>query len=160
MLREYYSCEKKKLRPVEILGIFSLFSSIQKIFRLLFYIPPVSSKTLSSVPFDSWRPTAVKAVLWNFQLSHWKRYLTKIRNLEYPDEKVKKTWLAVCWSNWSSKSVEGPNTNNTNTQIHKYTNTTWVKVTNRPNICYIFEKVMVQGSQNQSVFSCVGIKNV
>jgi len=35
----------------------------------------------------------------------------------------------------------------TNTQIHKLTNTALVKAANRPNICYIFEKVMVQGSQ-------------
>ena len=32
---------------------------------------------------------------------------------------------------------------NTNTHIHKYTNTDSVKVPNRPNMAYIFEKVMV-----------------
>ena len=37
----------------------------------------------------------------------------------------------------------------TNTQIHKYTNTVLVKVTDMPNICYIFAKVMVQGPQKQ-----------
>ena len=37
----------------------------------------------------------------------------------------------------------------TNTQIHKYTNTVLVKVTDMPNICYIFAKVMVHGSQKQ-----------
>ena len=38
---------------------------------------------------------------------------------------------------------------NTNTQIHKYTNTASVKVADRPNMCYIFEKVMVRGPQKQ-----------
>ena len=38
---------------------------------------------------------------------------------------------------------------NTNTQIHKYTDTASVKVTDRPNMCYIFEKVMVRGPQKQ-----------
>ena len=33
---------------------------------------------------------------------------------------------------------------NTNTQIHKYTNTASVKVADRPNMCYSFEKVMVR----------------
>ena len=36
---------------------------------------------------------------------------------------------------------------NINTQIHKYTNTTLVKVEHRHNMCYIFEKVMVRGPQ-------------
>jgi len=31
---------------------------------------------------------------------------------------------------------------NTQIQLHKYTNTVWVKVADRPNMCYIFEKVM------------------
>ena len=36
-------------------------------------------------------------------------------------------------------------------QIHKYkyTNTVWVKFADRPNMCYIFEKVMVQRPQKQ-----------
>ena len=34
-------------------------------------------------------------------------------------------------------------------QIHKYTNTVWVKIADRPNMCYTFEKVMVQGPQKQ-----------
>ena len=36
---------------------------------------------------------------------------------------------------------------NTQIQIHKYTNTASVKVADRPNMCYIFEKVMVRGPQ-------------
>ena len=38
---------------------------------------------------------------------------------------------------------------NTNTQKHKYTNTALVKVTDMPNICYIFRKEMVRGHQKQ-----------
>ena len=38
---------------------------------------------------------------------------------------------------------------NTQIQIHKYTNTASVKVADRPNMCYIFEKVMVRGPQKQ-----------
>ena len=34
---------------------------------------------------------------------------------------------------------------NTQMQLHKYRNRVWVKFADRPNICYIFEKVMVQG---------------
>ena len=36
-------------------------------------------------------------------------------------------------------------------QIHKYiyTNTASIKVADRPNMCYIFEKVMVRGPQKQ-----------
>ena len=33
--------------------------------------------------------------------------------------------------------------------LHKYTNTVWVKFADRPNMCYIFEKVMVRGPQKQ-----------
>ena len=33
---------------------------------------------------------------------------------------------------------------NTNTQIHKYTNTAWVKVVDRPIMCYIFENTNTQ----------------
>ena len=36
---------------------------------------------------------------------------------------------------------------NTNTQIHKYTNTAYDKMTKIPNICYIFEQLVVQGCQ-------------
>ena len=36
---------------------------------------------------------------------------------------------------------------NTNTQIHKYTNTAYDKMTEIPNICYIFEQLVVQGCQ-------------
>ena len=36
---------------------------------------------------------------------------------------------------------------NTNTQIHKYANIAWVKVAVMPSMCYIFEKVLVQGLQ-------------
>ena len=36
---------------------------------------------------------------------------------------------------------------NTNTQIHKYTNTAYDKVPERPNMWYIFEKKIVQGYQ-------------
>merc|ERR1712110_263927 len=36
---------------------------------------------------------------------------------------------------------------NTNTQIHKYTNTTYEEVPERPNMWYIFEKRIVQGYQ-------------
>ena len=36
---------------------------------------------------------------------------------------------------------------NTNTQIHKYTNTAYYKVPERPNMWYIFEKRIVQGYQ-------------
>ena len=39
-------------------------------------------------------------------------------------------------------------------QIHKYTNTFWVKFADRPNMCYIFEKVMVLGPQNQCSRVC------
>ena len=38
---------------------------------------------------------------------------------------------------------------NTNTQIHKYANTAWVKVAVMPSMCYVFEKVRVQGPQKQ-----------
>merc|ERR1711963_1142179 len=38
---------------------------------------------------------------------------------------------------------------NTNTQIHKYANTALVKGADRPDMCYIFEKVMVRGPQKQ-----------
>merc|ERR1712184_211440 len=36
---------------------------------------------------------------------------------------------------------------NTNTQIHKYANTAYDKVPERPNMWYIFEKRIVQGYQ-------------
>ena len=36
---------------------------------------------------------------------------------------------------------------NTNSQIHKYTNTAYDKMTEIPNICYIFEQLVVQGCQ-------------
>ena len=36
---------------------------------------------------------------------------------------------------------------NTNTQIHKYTNTAYDEVPVRPNMWYIFEKRIVQGYQ-------------
>ena len=38
---------------------------------------------------------------------------------------------------------------NTQIQLHKYTNTVWVKFADRPNMCYIFENVMVRGPQKQ-----------
>ena len=38
---------------------------------------------------------------------------------------------------------------NTQIQLHKYTNTVWVKFADKPNMCYIFEKVMVRGPQKQ-----------
>jgi len=38
---------------------------------------------------------------------------------------------------------------NTNTQIHKYTNTACDKMTDIPNICYIFEQLVVQGCQKR-----------
>ena len=34
---------------------------------------------------------------------------------------------------------------NTNTQIHKYTNTAYDEVPERPNMCHIFEKSIIQG---------------
>ena len=37
----------------------------------------------------------------------------------------------------------------TNTQIHKYTNTLWTESEDRHDMCYIFEKLMLQGCQNQ-----------
>ena len=36
---------------------------------------------------------------------------------------------------------------NTNTQIHKHTNTAYDEVPERPNMWYIFEKMIVQGNQ-------------
>ena len=38
---------------------------------------------------------------------------------------------------------------NTQIQIQKYSNTVWAKIADRPNMCYIFEKVMVRGPQKQ-----------
>ena len=38
---------------------------------------------------------------------------------------------------------------NTQIQIHKYTNTAMVKIADRHDMCYIFEKVMVRGPQKQ-----------
>ena len=38
---------------------------------------------------------------------------------------------------------------NTQIQLHKYTNTVWVKFADRSNMCYIFEKVMVRGPQKK-----------
>ena len=32
---------------------------------------------------------------------------------------------------------------------YKYTNTAWVKFADRPNMCYIFEMVIVRGPQKQ-----------
>ena len=37
----------------------------------------------------------------------------------------------------------------TNTQINKYTSTVWTESEDRNDICYIFEKLMLQGCQNQ-----------
>ena len=37
----------------------------------------------------------------------------------------------------------------TNTQIHKYTNTVWTESEDRHDMCYIFEKLMLRGCQNQ-----------
>ena len=34
---------------------------------------------------------------------------------------------------------------NTNTQIHKYTNTVWTESEDRHDMCYIFEKLMLRG---------------
>ena len=42
-----------------------------------------------------------------------------------------------------------PKYTNANTQIHKYTNTVWVKFEDRPNMWHIFEKVMIRGPQKQ-----------
>ena len=42
---------------------------------------------------------------------------------------------------------------NTQIQLHKYTNTVWVKFADRSNMWYIFEKVMVQGPQKQCLKS-------
>ena len=38
---------------------------------------------------------------------------------------------------------------NTQVQVHKFTNTVWVKFAERPNMCYINEKLMVQGLRKQ-----------
>ena len=46
------------------------------------------------------------------------------------------------------------NYTNTQIQLHKYTNTVWVKFADRPNMCYIFEKVMVRGPQKQCSRVC------
>merc|ERR1711989_119547 len=44
---------------------------------------------------------------------------------------------------------------NTNTQIHKYTNTAYDKVPDRPNMWYIFEKRIVQGYQKLYSYLCI-----
>ena len=59
---------------------------------------------------------------------------------------------------------------NTNTQIHKYTNTKiqfLEKSADRHDMCYIFEKLMLRGCQNQclqgshmKIHSIVGSKNI
>ena len=43
---------------------------------------------------------------------------------------------------------------NTKIQMHKYTNTAYNKVPERPNMWYIFEKRIVQGYQ-KNIFPCV-----
>ena len=37
----------------------------------------------------------------------------------------------------------------TNTQIHKYTNTVLAEIEDKHDMCYIFEKLMLRGCQNQ-----------
>ena len=45
---------------------------------------------------------------------------------------------------------------NTKIQIHKYTNTAYDKVPERPNMLYIFEERIVQGYQNDIPMSQIG----
>ena len=54
------------------------------------------------------------------------------------------TFLKSRWYEDLKNNVPKCLTYNTQIQIHKYTNTVWVKFEDRPNMCCIFEKVMVQ----------------
>ena len=67
-------------------------------------------------------------------------------HLECPNKKVEENGLVTKSSNWSEMSLGWPNTQ---IQIHKYTNTVWVKLGDRPIMCYIFEKDIVWGPQKQ-----------
>ena len=78
--------------------------------------------------YTIWEPLQCKSV--------FNTYLSLGRS----NQKVEESGLAFFWPNWSSSELPNPNTN---TQIHKYTNTALVKVAHRHNMGYIFEKVMV-----------------
>jgi len=67
-------------------------------------------------------------------------------HLECPNKKVEENGLVTKSSNWSEMSLGWPNTQ---IKIHKYTNTVWVKLGDRPIMCYIFEKDIVWGPQKQ-----------
>ena len=81
---------------------------------------------------EIWEPLQCKTV--------FNTYLSLGRS----NQKVKESGLAFFWPNWSSSDLPNPNTN---TQIHKHTNTAYDKVPERPTMWYIFEKRIVQGYQ-------------
>ena len=72
--------------------------------------------------------------------------LTEIRHFECPNEKVEENGLVTKSSILSKESLGWPNTQ---IQIHKYTNTVWAESEDRHDMCYIFEKLMLRGCQNQ-----------
>ena len=82
--------------------------------------------------YEIWEPLQCKSV--------FNTYLSLGRS----NQKVEESGLAFFWPNWSSSDLPNPNTN---TQTHKYTNTAYYKVPERPTMWYIFEKRIVQGCQ-------------
>ena len=79
-----------------------------------------------------WEPLQCKSV--------FNTYLSLGRS----NKKVEESGLAFFWPNWSSSDLPYKYTN---TQTHKYTNTAYDKVPERPNMWYIFENGIVQGYQ-------------
>ena len=72
--------------------------------------------------------------------------LTEIRHFECPNQEIYENRLVTKCSNLSKESLRWPNAQ---IQIDKYTNTVWTESEDRHDICYIFEKLMLRGCQNQ-----------
>ena len=72
-----------------------------------------------------------------------------IQNMCYIFEKVMLRGPQKQCSRVCDKQIPKYRYTNTQIELHKYTNTVWVKFADRPiyrpNMCYIFEKVMVMG---------------
>ena len=68
-------------------------------------------------------------------------------NMCYIFEKPRVQGHQTWYSGLSNTHLHKYKYTNTNSQKHKYTNTAYDKMTEIPNICYIFEQLVVQGCQ-------------
>ena len=71
----------------------------------------------------------------------------EIPNMCYIFEKPRVQGHQTWYSGLSNTQIQMHKYTNTNSQKHKYTNTAYDKMTEIPNICYIFEQLVVQGCQ-------------